>query len=245
MKVSWNKFFYILFALVGSFFLFIGVTLGHSFLSFQQKSVEQTAVITQIEKTPKRNAEEITYTVYVEYSYRGTVYTGKLSYYSASMQVGKEITIHLDPENPSRIQSAASRWFPVLFCVLGGAAAAVGFSGWIALEVKRRHRKRLLRDGYRVMAEIQSIAPNLKFSVNGRHPYRIRLQWQEGNKTHIFLSENIWYNPRERLQAAGITMLPVYLHRKRDTLYYVSLEPLENQENSAVQKDSGNENMLY
>lgn len=86
----------------GISFIVLGVT-GLA----NRKSFDTTnAVITRIESSDVTTSDGVqtNYDVYVAYTLDGKDYESELGYYKAGMQVGDELEILFNPENPEEIQ---------------------------------------------------------------------------------------------------------------------------------------------
>ncbi|HET9361816.1 MAG TPA: DUF3592 domain-containing protein [Vicinamibacterales bacterium] len=129
-----------------------------------------------------------------------------------SYGVGEIVRVLYDAADPSdaRISSWFSLWgFATIFSALGVAGLAVS-AGLIATAV-RRHRRQLalIRSGHPIMTVFDSVEQNVKFTYNGRHPYRIVTKWRNPISGEIatFRSQDLWDDPTEQVKHRSITVL--------------------------------------
>ena len=84
-----------------------------------------------------------------------------------------------------------------------------------------RSRERLMQNGERIIAHVDSCEPNTTISINGRCPYRLVCRYSENGIANIYRSENIWNYPRLLSENAVI-----YRNPAKPGDYYVELEGL-------------------
>lgn len=177
---------------------------------------------------------DISHNVRVRYEFEGEEYTGVLTYYASSMREGDIVNVYIDPDNPHNYYSPEGAWMIlVVFSILGGTFFLIGAGFLIFLISRRLRKKKLLRDGDRVYAQIDNVFTNRNVQTNGRHPVRIDCSWRDpaDGVTYHFRSDNLWKDPTPILERQNITQLPVYLNPDKKKEYVVSLEPLEDAEN--------------
>lgn len=132
----------------------------------------------------------------------------------ANFQRGDAVRVFYQPDDPerARIDSFLHLWFlPLLLGGMGLVFSSLG-GGILTFQMLGRRRATWLREqGERVEAKFQGVSRNLSLQVNGRHPFRIACQWQDpaDGRVHVFLSENIWYDPTEFL--ASDQPIPVWI----------------------------------
>ena len=81
---------------------------------------------------------------------------------------------------------------PAVFCFIGFVFVAIGGGVFLSYRRKRLKREMLMRTGRRVKATITSIAKNLTFKVNNRHPHVVICSANVSGKELKFKSENIF-----------------------------------------------------
>ena len=131
----------ILFVVFGIFFIAgIAVMIGGYKLWQQsehsvQNGDETIAEITDIQKVRKSTSgrkREYTYHVYVKYSYNGQFYEGELRYYNSNMEIGDEVTIYVNPDNPTDIiEEDVPMFVLVIMEMIGGIFTIIGLVGLI------------------------------------------------------------------------------------------------------------------
>lgn len=102
--------------------------------------------------------------------------------------------------------------------VLTGIGGAIYYYGWWSAK-KQAHLK---EHGHLVQAEFLRVEIDESLKVNGASPYRIVAQWHDDgeNQTHIFRSDNIWFNPEPYIDA---TTIPVYLDPMKPSYYFMDV----------------------
>ena len=126
---------------------------------------------------------------------------------------------------------AAVSWFAVpedretamvLTMVFGFIGTIFTFLGVVLLVTMRnpeKKRRRLMETGERVMARVVDIEKNRSLQVNGRYPWRLICQYEEGGVVYQCRSGNLWSYPNLTGE-----MVPVYRERGNYKNYYVDVE---------------------
>ncbi|MGN0689655.1 MAG: DUF3592 domain-containing protein [Oscillospiraceae bacterium] len=99
----YNLIFGLAFCVVAVLVLYAGVSNVFKWNKFQEKAVEVSAVITDIDKRVSRKggkSRKRTYDVDIVYQYEGKEYSGDLGYYIEGMKTGDTVTIYVDPDDP-------------------------------------------------------------------------------------------------------------------------------------------------
>ena len=89
----------LLLVLIGVVVLILGVILLVYHTVSQKDTVTCPAVVTEIKE--RHSGTDVEHTVYIEYTYDGIVYNTSLGYSSGSMYVGRELTININPADPT------------------------------------------------------------------------------------------------------------------------------------------------
>lgn len=112
--------------------------------------------------------------------------------------------------------------FRLIFGGLGAVLLAVGMI-CLFLEIQSRRRNtRLLNSGKYILAEISEITMNYAVSVNSRHPYIVKCQYQDGNGyVHVFKSRSLNFDPSPHLRDQ---MVRVYVDGEDFKHYYVDID---------------------
>jgi hypothetical protein len=131
---------------------------------------------------------------------------GGVSSSSKSGDVGDPVVVYYQPENPAkaRLGGFMEQWFfPSIFgtfgLLFGGAATG------IVIAAIRKHRLHawLDRYGMRVQADLVEVTRNTSVKVKGSSPFVLRAQWQHPLKktVHVFVSDDIWFDPTPFLRS--------------------------------------------
>lgn len=163
--------------LVGSIFATI------HFNKIKKSATKTTATISKIETVITEDSERvknsrqeeystIEHVVYINYIVNEIEYKNiKLNYYNASMQIGDEVDIYCDSQNPSKIISVTN--FGFIFLAIVAVASVIYF---IILPTKilkeSRRRKHLLSNGECHRVAISSIEYNYMESADTRDKVR-------------------------------------------------------------------------
>jgi hypothetical protein len=125
-----------------------------------------------------------------------------------------EVIYPADRPGDARISGFMTLWGASLITgILGGVFFLIG-GGLFAFGLLRSNRKAWLeKHGISVKARVQQVELNTALESNGRNPYRISAQWKDPatNKIHVFLSDNLWFDPSEYL--AGRETVTVLIKR--------------------------------
>jgi hypothetical protein len=113
---------------------------------------------------------------------------------------------------------------PVIF---GGIGAPFLIAGIILAAVsirKRRTMRRVVSEGYYVMATVADIRPNFSVQVNGQYPYVIECHYRDSatGELHVFKSRNLFFYPAEFENG----QIRVYVDRENMSRYYVDVDSL-------------------
>jgi len=213
--------------IIGGIFLVIGVIMliatcivYGEMIQQKQGMVKETAIITEITEDNQ---------IYVEYFVEGQVYNERIPIFSSGMKEGDMIEIYYDKEKPSEMQVKEEWVVFIALPILGIVFSATGGGIVFSRLYKAKLRRRLMKTGERVEAELEEIVLNRNYSVNGRHPYYIYCRWVNPNtgEEYLLKSDRIWYNPQLKIEEKNIQTLPVYMDPNNRKKYIVSLEEIE------------------
>lgn len=212
--------------------LFLGNTIRIS-----MNSVSVTATISSIQTTYSDG--DTRYKAYVDFEYDGETYTDiPLSHWDSGMYEGKEITLKINPENPT--ETSGGEWIVVLFFVLFGAiflfaSFQVGDSSFGSFGHKKS--KALIKKGTRIQAEIADISRYEEseesieeYGENEEREvwYEIICSWKSSSdlQNYTFESDTLRFDPKEILEKYSIKRLDVYYNPKNMEEYLVNLTPI-------------------
>lgn len=140
---------------------------------------------------------------------------------------GERVEVFYQDGNPEG--AVINGWFSLWggISIFGALGLVFTVMSGVIVWVSRRGsmRRGLMKTGRRVDAKFQAVQENSGFSVNGRSPYQILCQWQDPqtSKLHLFLSENLWYDPSEFVHEKTF---PVYLQPGNADHYYMDISAL-------------------
>ncbi len=165
---------------------------------------------------------------YVTYTVDGTDYCSDFGGTSSSYQVGKEVPIYYELEDPSRI---GNRAMDALFLILPGIGLfflLLGGGGLAFLSRKRGMAKWLRQNGRQVHGEYVETRINLSYTVGNRHPYKVICRWQNplDGKIYLYKSENLWTNPAPLIHSRNIQYFPIYLDPNKPKKYTMDVSAL-------------------
>ncbi len=111
---------------------------------------------------------------------------------------------------------------PIIFSITGVVLLLLG---GLFLGIWRKKEKTIARvkaGGYYVMATVVNVDQNFAISVNGRHPYIVECEYQDGftDTRYFFKSENRYEYPGNIIGQA----VRVYVDRKDYGQYYVDIQ---------------------
>ncbi|WP_227814996.1 DUF3592 domain-containing protein [Nitrogeniibacter aestuarii] len=143
-------------------------------------------------------------------------FTSSTSANPPAYEVGEEVDVIYPADRPvdARISGFMTLWGGALITGILGAVFFLIGGGMIVYGLLRNNRKAWLeKHGVAVKARLQQVERNMALEANGRHPFRISAQWKDPatQRIHIFLSENLWFDPSEYL--AGQETVTVLINR--------------------------------
>jgi hypothetical protein len=106
-----------------------------------------------------------------------------------------------------------------VFSIMGAVFTSLGVVFLAVLGGSGKKRRRLKETGERVNARILDLEPNFTIRVNGRCPWRLLCEYEEGGMLYRCRSQNLWEYPSLR----GDTV-PVYRNPRNYREYYVDVE---------------------
>ena len=120
MRANGKQVVFLIFVIIGLIFMVVGTVICLNVFDYSDK-VETTAIITEFEsyqeyangRTHTRHKTHITYDV------EGLSYTNVVKMYSSSWNVGDEIEIYYDIDNPQNVGSKDTDWVLLVIPCLG------------------------------------------------------------------------------------------------------------------------------
>ncbi|NAX22964.1 DUF3592 domain-containing protein [Vibrio sp. V39_P1S14PM300] len=193
--------------LIGAYFMFANT---QSFLS--QSQITQGTVVDLL---LSRSSDSNTYRPLVAFTASdGSLVeiTSSSSSNPPAFDIGEKVDVFYNPSFPedAMIDSFFSLWGGAV--ILGGLGAVFFLTGasMIAFGCWKNNRVAYLkRNGEPVKAKLAGVQLNSSVIANGRNPYQITAQWTnpKTSKLHVFMSDNIWFDPSEHIKGGEVTVL--------------------------------------
>lgn len=208
---------YIFFSCIGLLFLIIGIVVAINYKNNIDNSKKISAIITDIKE----------YKVHVEYNVDGTIYNNVLNYYSNGMHIGKKIDIRYNLDNPNKIY-AGQIFIIIIFSLLGFIFFMIGIIPSIVKILKNKKNLKLKQTGRKILAEIDCVEKDYRYSFNGRHSYIIKACYKDeiNCKVYFFESNRIWFDAEEIIDKFNISTIPVYIDNNNFNKYFVDYEEI-------------------
>lgn len=229
MKKDSANIVWIFLACFGIGYIIIGFVFGYVFKIPEEDQVETIAVITRMDSR-RASDGDTTYDVWVKYEVKGKTYEQKIGSYDSSYYVGKIIEIIYDKNDPGRVQAkGAYVLFGLIFSGLGIVFALLGIRGLLSGVLGKNKREKIKQTRTMIYAKYDGVDVNTALQVNGQSPFGIVCSWlnPEDNKTYIFRSENLYYNPQSIIESMGITTFPVYIDMENKKNYTIDISMIE------------------
>ena len=142
MRANGKRAVSLIFAIIGLIFIVVGTIICLRVFDYGDK-VETTAIITDFESYQEyANGRTHThYKTHITYDVDGSSYTNIVQMYSSSWNVGDEIEIYYDIDNPQNVGSKDTDWVLLVIPCLGAIFFGLGL---ITLLVSRKKTNMLL-----------------------------------------------------------------------------------------------------
>lgn len=145
-------------------FMAIGAGIGYAHFRGTEGYIPVTGVITGF------TSGQMPIVTYSAQGYTGTV----RSHTRISWQrLGDEVTVMVDPRDPSRVSDSSLRIVSIVFVCIGGVMLLACLVTAIAARAVRKKREELLVWGQRVTVTIDAINVNTMVTMMNRHPERL------------------------------------------------------------------------
>lgn len=218
---------------LGLIFFGVGIFISVFFHNFQANAVEITGVISDIEVETRtvhrdgRNRKEKTYYTYVDYTYEGRAYDHvSYGFYTTGMEVGDEVQILLNPDDPSKIMAPGMN---IIGYIFGGIGFVFAIAGAIIVSIvvaAKKKKERLLQNGWIVQAIITNITGTGNAFSRRQRPIVVYANYVEPSSgaEYRFVSEGL-YNVTNDVRARLNVGYPVnvYVEPGNFRNYYVDL----------------------
>lgn len=217
------------FAVIGTGLLVATFFVTTSTLNFVAKSkVTSGKVVDLVEhtSTDSDNHDSYTYAPVIDFTTadnQDIEFESDVSSNPPAYHAGDSVQVLYDPASPhdAKINSFFELWFASLILgLLGLVFAGIGY-GLIIAGIRRAALiKKLLASGQKVEAAVKQVALNTSIKVNGRSPYQIICEYNDGGEVRVFTSDDIWFDPTEYLKEQKIS---VYVDPANHKKYYVDI----------------------
>lgn len=219
--------FCIIFMFSGVLVTVLGIGITRDYNEFVKTAKYTKGEIKEI-ITTRDSDGDASHDVYVKYIVDGEEYEVKSNYYTSSMYVGKEIGVYYDKNNPhkSKVESSvANNTWPI---VMGIVFALFGLIPLIIFGVKISRRRKIIKNGICVDAEVVGIDINYNVRVNHRHPYKVIVKATNPltGESNVYVSHNI-YNEVNMYLQLGDTV-PIYFDNRTGKQYFIDVESLKD-----------------
>lgn len=232
-KVRPMKILMLVFLIVGIVFTSVTIILASINAHIKSKYTTVEATIVGIEEHYGNQDKTLTF---VEYSVDGQEYENSMNIYSSFWSVGDKITVYYNPENPNQIKSEIPVILSIIFGAIGICFIIVGIIFFFVEKCSKKKKDYLLENGLSVTATVIHFEVNRNVSVNGRHPYKLEVEYDDGLNIHRFRSDNVWENVTS--DCIGETV-KVYYEPNNMNKYYVDTAGLFNEAYKT------NDNVIY
>ncbi len=223
----------LVFLILGIVFTSVAIVLASINAHIKSKYTAVEATIVGIEEHHGNRDHALTF---VEYSVDGQEYENSINFYNSFWSVGDKITVYYSPENPNQIKQEIPVILSIIFGAIGIWFIIVGLIFFFVERRFKMKKKYLLENGLSVMATVIHFEINRNVSVNGRHPYKLEVEYDDGLNIHRFRSDNVWENVTA--DCIGETV-KVYYEPNNMNKYYVDTAGLFNEAYKT------NDNVIY
>ncbi len=120
MRANGKQVVFLIFVIIGLIFMVVGTVICLNVFDYSDK-VETTALITEIESYQEyaNGRTHIRHKTHITYDVEGLSYTNVVKMYSSSWNVGDEIEIYYDINNPQNVGSKDTDWALLVIPCLG------------------------------------------------------------------------------------------------------------------------------
>ena len=213
----------IIFAIIGEAFVIAGIINYINTKEFVSKAALVEAKVSRIESDIDDEGDT-EYTAYVTYTYEETKYKNvMLSEYNSSLYEGKDLELYLDKENPTNVRIKSVIYLFAIVFIGFGILFLLMSALIIILRVRAdRRRKRILKTGVRIYAQVKGSVVDTSYTINSKHPYRLECVYYDevSGQPVICTSDIIWESPDMYMDK----YVSVYVDREDRSRYVVDLK---------------------
>ena len=208
----------------GLFILLAGIgmlwgawALGDSTRTFKANAVatEGTVVDFETERSTSDGKTKTMYSPVIRYATQDgqtLTFTSGSSSSSPAYDRGEKVKVlysKITPEK-ARLDSFMENWFgPLILGFFGVLALLIGWFMFFGGLKNRKVRQWLQVHGNKVQTRFKGVEQNTSLEVNGKSPWRVCSDWQDPatQKTHLFYSDNIWFDPTDYCKQDTVSAL--------------------------------------
>ena len=206
--------------LIAAYFIFSNTQV------FLNDSLKTEGIVVDLVRS--RSSDSVTYRPVVEFKTNGGSIIEFMSSSGSnppSYSMGEMVEVLYRENFPekAKINSFFSIWgVPTIIGGIGFVFFLVGFSILLIGVFKGKKIEYLKKSGVPIKAKFQNVEVNGSLEVNGKNPYQIYAQWinPATSEMHIFISENIWFDPTVYINTDEVTVL---IERDNPKKYYVDI----------------------
>ncbi len=166
-------------------------------------------------------------TITFKYDVDNTSYTSKITT-DENLEEGNTKDIYYNKYRPTNTKlSLLTIYKSILILIVGLVVFIFGMYLNVTKWVLSSRKKRLLKKGIKVMANIQEVLVVQK--DKGKNPYKIRATYTNTatNDTYFYESEEDFTDLKDIVSRKNITTIPVYVNPKNGNDYYVDIESIK------------------
>ncbi|NSL87250.1 DUF3592 domain-containing protein [Chitinophaga sp. Mgbs1] len=234
MKKNSVAFIFNIFLGIGLVMLCVVIYLTWNIRKFENAATRTEGVVVDLIERRKASGSRrsVTWSPVVTYYDSAGVKHRYIPDYSSkppAWKTGEQVRVYYNPKNPD--EAKIGGWGEYMGVLITGGLGLIftliGGGYYIAVQMQRSRRNRLMQTGMLVQAGAIKVDVNRNITVNRQHPYFIRCEWKDTltGQTHSFKSGFIWQDPSPLLRAD--TRINVYIDRDHPRKYYVDVTPFE------------------
>ncbi|TVP86617.1 MAG: DUF3592 domain-containing protein [Acholeplasmataceae bacterium] len=172
------------------------------------------------------------HTVMISYNYEGQSYTVQYNTYSASMRVGDNITIYIDPDNPDQYYQPNLLTHVLIPGIFALAFGAVGFPMFFSSRKTKKIKNSLMTSGRKMVGTITDLKTNhtTSITVGGRRLFKNHItcrvidDFSGSEKT--YKSRGFWRSSDFNLNI-GVSTVDVWVDRQDKEKYFVDFDSIQ------------------
>jgi len=224
--------------LAGAGLILVSILMGMHANNFRKKAIPTKGTVVALSSSSNINSprssgspiRETTYTHrpivrFVTQNGKAIEFLSDTGSKKTAYKKGDAVEVLYLPSSPekAKINDFLSLWMmPMVIGGIGLIFIALGGGIIIISKLKGRQNAYLKTNGIPIETDFQRIEKNKDLNLGGKNPYRVVTQWTDPStsKTHIFKSDNLWYDPTDQIDKNKIT---VFIELNNPGKYYIDL----------------------